>query len=161
MCDPCDPITNKNNTCQYSFNESNYNCNLSLENPGQDSKENPGQNSEDSWCSYSVKHKTIMSSNSALRPKEPKYKFPNTDPPPTAGLEKYSPKDLYSFIINLCYHRIPPDTYRQWCNQTERDDAFPELSKDGVLETSFSLKNQRDQFKKSLKKKEVISESNI
>ena len=85
----------KNNTSQYSFNESsgqsNYNCNLSLENPEQDSKENPGQNSEDSW----------------------------------------------------------------W------DVAFQELSKDGVLETSFSLKNQREQFKKSLKKKEVISESNI
>ena len=49
----------------------------------------------------------------------------------------------------------------KWCNQTKRDVAFQELSKDGVLETSFSLKNQREQFKKSLKKKEVISESNI
>ena len=35
------------------------------------------------------------------------------------------------------------------------------MSKDGVLETSYSLKHQREQFKKSRKKKAIIAESNI
>ena len=96
-----------------------------------------------------------------MRPKEPKYKFPITDPPPTQGLKSHSPKDLYIFLINLCYHRLHPDTYKQWCNLAERDVFFPEMTKDGILESSYSLKQQRDIFKKLLKKKTVISESNV
>ena len=110
-----------------------------------------------SWNSY----KSVLSSNSSLRPKEPKYKFPSVDPPPTQGLVQHSPKDLYIFLINLCYHRLNPDTYKQWCDLVERDVAFPEMTKDGILESSYSLKNQRDMFKKLIKKKTIITESNI
>ena len=66
--------------------------------------------------------------------------------PPIDGLLQYSPKDLYIFLINLIYHRIPPDTYKLWCELAERDVCFLEMSKDGVIETSYSLKHQRDQF---------------
>ena len=153
------PITNNNtvkdDNSQINLNESRsqvkFTSNLSqshiLQSRGQNSNEIPGQNSKDSWSSFSGKYKSILSSNSAVRPKEPKYKFPSVDPPPTEGLWQYSPKDLYTFLINLCYHRIPPDTYKQWCDQAQRDVAFPEMSKAGVLETTYSLKNQREQFK--------------
>ena len=162
LCNTINLCTNtnniKNNISPNIFTKSRcqakYNSNLSeshiLENPGQDSKEK-------SWSSYT----SILSSNSSLRPKEPKYKFPSVDPPPTEGLVQHSPKDLYIFLINLCYHRLHPDTYKQWCDLTERDVAFPEMTKDGVLESSYSLKNQREQFKKSIKKKAIINESNI
>ena len=141
LCNPINVCTNTNNinsdispNISKSRCQANYKGNLSqpniLENPGQESKEK-------SWNSYT----SVLSSNTSLRPKEPKYKFPSVDPPPTEGLVQHSPKDLYIFLINLCYHRLHPDTYKQWCDLTERDVAFPEMTKDGVLESSYSFKN--------------------
>ena len=131
-------------------------CNLSeskiLENRGQET--NSQDSKEKPWNSYSAKYKSVLCSHSTLRPKEAKYKFPSVDPAPIDGLLQYSPKDLYIFLMNLCYHRLPPDTYKQWCELAERDVCFPEMSKDRVLETSYSLKHQREQFKKSRKRKQ-------
>ena len=121
-----------------------------LENPSKESLVRSWNNS-----------KQILSSNSSLRLKEPKYKFPCSDPPPTQGLIQHSPKDLYFSLINMCYHRLHPDTYRQWCQVTERDVAYTEMSKDGILQSSYSLKNQRTLYKKLTKKNEVTVESNV
>ena len=105
--------------------------------------------------------KSSMFSNSATRPKAAKYKFPAVDPPEMTGLRKYSPKELYIFVINLMYHRLTPNTYKLWCELAERDVSFPEMSKNGVLETSYSLKKQRDKFKQNKKRTSIISESNL
>ena len=121
-----------------------------LENPSKESLVRSWNNS-----------KQILSSNSSLRLKEPKYKFPSSDPNPTQGLIQHSPKDLYFSLINMCYHRLHPDTYRQWCQVTERDVAYTEMSKDGILQSSYSLKNQRTLYKKLTKKNEVTVESNV
>ena len=50
---------------------------------------------------------------------------------------------------------------KKWCQLTERDVAFPEMSKQGVLETNYSLKNQRDKYKKNQRKTKNVSESNL
>ena len=46
------------------------------------------------------------------------------------------------YILNLIYHRLTPETYDLWCQLTERDVSFPEMSKQGILETNYK-KNQR------------------
>ena len=170
LCEPnvlCTKRTNpETNISQHILPQSHYQeqkSNLSesqiLENQGQ--VRNSKNSQEKAWNPYSANYKSVLCLHSTLRPKEAKYKFPSVDPAPIDGLLQYSPKDLYIFLINLCYHRLPPDTYKQWCELAERDVCFPEMSKDGVLETSYSLKHQREQFKKSRKKKAIIAESNI
>ena len=130
-----------------------------LENQGQERNSQDSQ--EKAWNSYSASYKSVLCSHSTSRPKEAKYKFPAVDPPAVDGLLKYSPKELYIYLINLIYHRLSPDTYKLWCELTERDVCFPEISKNGVLESSYSLKHQRDQFKKTRKKTEIAAESNL
>ena len=105
--------------------------------------------------------KSAMFSNSTVRPKADKYKFPAIDPPALEGLLEYTPKQLYIYIINLMYHRLTPETYKLWCELTERDVSFPEMTKNGVLETSYSLKQQRDKFKKNKRKTSITTESNL
>ena len=39
--------------------------------------------------------------------------------------------------------------------------SFPEMTKNGVLETSYSLKQQRDKCKKNKRKTSIITESNL
>ena len=81
-----------------------------------------------------------------MKSKPEKYKFPAVDRPALEGLLEYTPKQLYIYIINLIYHRLTPENYKHWYELTEWDICFPEMSKNGVLETSYSLKHQRDQF---------------
>ena len=100
-------------------------------------------------------------SNSAVKSKPDKYRFPASDPPPLQGLLEYTPKQLYLYILNLIYHRLTPENYNLWCELTERDVSFPEMSKNGTLETSYSLKNQRDHYKKSKRKTTNVTESNL
>ena len=59
------------------------------------------------------------------------------------------------------YHRLTPDTYRFWCELAERDVSFSEMSKNGVLETSYSLKQQRDKSKRNKRKTSIITESKL
>ena len=68
--------------------------------------------------------KSTMFSNSTMRPKADKYKFPAIDPPALKGLIEYTPKELYIYIINLMYHRLTPETYKLWCELTEREWCF-------------------------------------
>ena len=102
---------------------------------------------EKAWNSYTgylaqeMTNKSVLYSHSTTKSKVDKYKFPAVDPPAVDGLLKYSPKELYIYIINLIYHRLTPDTYKLWCELTERDVCFPEISKNGVLESSYSLKH--------------------
>ena len=82
--------------------------------------------------------------NSTMKAKPEKYKFPKEDPPPTQGLTVFTPRDIYLYILNLVHHRLTPEIYELWCQLTERDVAFPEMSKQGILETNYALKNQRE-----------------
>ena len=75
------------------------------------------------------------------------------------GLSVYTPKDIYLYILNLVYHRLTPETYNLWCQLTERDVSFPEMSKQGVLETNYSLKSQREKYKKNKRKAINVIES--
>ena len=77
------------------------------------------------------------------------------------GLSVYTPKDIYLYILNLVYHRLTPETYDLWCQLTERDVSFPEMSKQGVLETNYSLKSQREKYKKNKRKAINVIESNV
>ena len=77
------------------------------------------------------------------------------------GLLEYTPKELYLYILNLIYHRLTPENYALWCKLTERDVSFPEMTKNGTLETSYSLKNKREHFKKSKSKAVNVTESNL
>ena len=63
--------------------------------------------------------------------------------------------------MNLIYHRLTAENYALWCELTERDVSFPEMTKNGTLETSYSLKNQREQYKKSKRKAVNVTESNL
>ena len=99
-------------------------------------------------------NESVLLSSSALKAKPDKYKFPKHDPPAMEGLSVYTPKDIYLYILNLVYHRLTPETYNLWCQLTERDVSFPEMSKQGVLETSYSLKSQREKYKKDKDKED-------
>ena len=65
------------------------------------------------------------------------------------------------YILNLIHHRLTPETYELWCQLTERDVAFPEMSKQGILETNYLLKNQREKYKKIQRKTQNAIESNL
>ena len=101
-----------------------------------------------------------MMSSSALKAKPEKYKFPKQDPPAMQGLSVFTPTDIYLYILNLIYHRLTPETYDLWCQLTERDVSFPEMSKQGILETNYSLKHQREKYKKNQGKANNAIESN-
>ena len=167
LCEPRVSFTNKNNLepicspnilteshCQGQ--KSNLSESQILTSQGQMKKSQDSQ--EKAWSSYSASYNSVLCSHSTSRPKEAKYKFPAADPPALDGLLQYSPKELYIYLINLIYHRLSPDTYKLWCELTERDVCFPEISKNGVLESSYSLKHQRDQFKKTKKKTAIAAE---
>ena len=106
------------------------------------SKSSQGQNNshapQAAWNLFSdlrgqeMAMKSTMFSNSTMRPKADKYKFPAIDPPALKGLIEYTPKELYIYIINLMYHRLTPETYKLWCELTESDVSFPEMTKNGV-----------------------------
>ena len=106
-------------------------------------------------------NESVLLSSSALKAKPDKYKFPKHDPPAMEGLSVYTPKDIYLYILNLVYHRLTPETYNLWCQLTERDVSFPEMSKQGVLETNYSLKSQREKYKKNKLKTINVLESNV
>ena len=72
----------------------------------------------------------------------------------------FTPKDIYLYILNLIYHRLTPETYDLWCQLTERDVSFPEMSKQGILETNYSLKHQREKYNKNQRKAKNAIESN-
>ena len=59
------------------------------------------------------------------------------------------------------YLRLTPETYKLWCELTEHNVSFPEMTKNDVLETSYSLKQQRDKFKKNKRKTSIAAESNL
>ena len=109
----------------------------------------------------SSQNECIMLSNSALKAKPDKYRFPKEDPPAMQGLSVFTPKDIYLYILNLIYHRLTPETYDLWCQLTERDVSFPEMSKQGILETNYSLKHQREKYKKNQRKAKNAIESNL
>ena len=62
-----------------------------------------------------TQNESVLLSNSALKAKPEKYKFPKHDPPAMQGLSVYTPKDIYLYILNLVYHRLTPETYDLWC----------------------------------------------
>ena len=82
-------------------------------------------------------------------------------PPPIQGLTVFTPGEIYLYILNLIHHRLTPETYELWCQLTERDVAFPEMSKQGILETNYSLKHQREKYKKNQRKTKNAIESNL
>ena len=90
--------------------------------------------------------KSALWSHSAMKTKPDKYRFPVSNPPALQGLLEYTPKQLYLYISNLIYHRLTAENYNLWCELMGRDVSFPEMSKNGILETSYSLKNQRQQM---------------
>ena len=96
-----------------------------------------------------------------MKGKPEKYKFPKEDPLPTKGLTVFTPRDIYLYILNLVHHRLTPEIYELWCQLTERDVAFPEMSKQGILETNYLLKNQRERYKKIKRKTQNVIESNL
>ena len=93
------------------------------------------------------KEEYVLLSNSTLKGKPEKYRFPKEDPPTIEGLKVFTPKEIYLYLLNLIYHRLTPEIYEIWCHLTERYMAFPEMSKQGILETNYSLKNQREKYK--------------
>ena len=86
-------------------------CNSTPENLNLYSESSQGHNnshaSQTAWNLYSelkgqeMTMKSAVFSHSTMRPKPDKYKFPAVDPPALEGLMKYTPKQLYIFIINL------------------------------------------------------------
>ena len=110
---------------------------------------------ENSWQSSDLPI-TVESNKTKLS----KYIFPATDPPPHANLKNYSKQELFVSLINLCYHRLDPEMYQTWSDVLERDPLFEEVSKTGIMASSYVLKNQKDIRKKWIKKQANLSECN-
>ena len=122
--------TNPDNSCKFS-NLKDKNINLSK---SQVHQVNSHASQQESWNLYSEYadggqemslNKSALWSNSAVKMKPDKYRFPAKDPTPLEGLIEYTPKQLYIYILNLIYDRLTPENYNLWCELAERDLSFP------------------------------------
>ena len=81
--------------------------------------------------------------------KPKKYVFPRQDPAPLLNIPEISSKEAFLNLINLVHHRLDESTYRLWCDTAERDVCYPEISKTGVVASTYTIKAERDKFKKA------------
>ena len=91
--------------------------------------------------------------------KPKKYVFPRQDPAPLLNIPQISPKEAFLNLINLVHHRLDEGTYRLWCDIAERDVCYPEISKTGVVASTYTIKAERDKYKKAKNKRKAAQSS--
>ena len=86
-----------------------------------------------------------------------KFRFPKFDaePSPASKIE-ISPLESLSYIINVACHRLEPDLKVVWDEMIGRDSSTPEISKNGMLLTSFDIKKLCGEYKKAKGKETYV-----
>ena len=86
-----------------------------------------------------------------------KFRFPKFDaePSPASKIE-ISPLESLAYIINVACHRLEPDLKAVWDEMIGRDSLTPEISKSGMLLTSFDIKKLCGEYKKARGKENYV-----
>ena len=86
-----------------------------------------------------------------------KYRFPRFDPEPSAASKiEISPLESLSYIINVACHRLEPDLKEVWDEMIGRDVSTPEISKNGMLLTSFDIRKLCGEYRKARGKEDYV-----
>ena len=86
-----------------------------------------------------------------------KFRFPRVDPEPCrASKVEISPLESLSYLVNVACHRLEPDLKELWDEMIGRDAATPEISRAGMLLTSYDIRKLSGEFKKEKSKEQYV-----